>query len=157
LLHESELAEISLETTDTEIAASRLTVRRQVPMRAPRRVAADQLEGQTRAAGSNGATATPHEESSAIDASSGSSGAPISEEDAAITIAATAVGVFRSSQPPVKVGDAVKTGQVVGIVESLKIPNEVMAPVAGSITEVIAAEGQAVEYGQPLLLITPSH
>lgn len=82
--------------------------------------------------------------------------ASTTEEKETVTVSATAVGMFRRSQPPLKIGDSVILGQVVGIVESLKIPNEVIAPVAGEVTEILAEEGQAVEYGQSLFLLGPS-
>jgi len=154
LLRESDLAEISLESTDGDSAASRLTVRRQAPLRGPRRQppVATEYSGTgvesevSTVATSNGATAssnTPDNSSAAA------------EDNDTVLISATAVGVFRSAQPPLKAGDAVKSGQVVGIVESLKIPNEVIAPVAAQIVEVLSAEGSAVEYGQPLFLLNP--
>ena len=77
--------------------------------------------------------------------------APIAAPDAVIT--ATAVGLFRQMSPPLEVGATVKAGQVVAIVESLKIPNEIVAAQAGRISQLLAEDGQGVEYGQPLLAI----
>lgn len=68
-----------------------------------------------------------------------------------ITVTATAVGLFRAA--PVRVGDAVRMGQVLGSVESLKVPNDVAAPAAGQITEILVEDGQGVEFGQPLVAL----
>ncbi len=68
------------------------------------------------------------------------------------------VGTFyRSSspggQPMVDVGQAVKAGQALCIIEAMKIMNEIEADVAGTIVKVLADDGQAVEFGQPLFVI----
>lgn len=68
---------------------------------------------------------------------------------------ATAVGVFWQMSPPLQAGAAVKAGQVVAIVESLKIPNEIIVPRDGRVSQVLVEDGQGVEYGQPLLSIAP--
>lgn len=73
-------------------------------------------------------------------------------------ISAPLVGVFRASlkpggKPLAQVGDIVRQGQVIGIIESLNVPNEVEALSAGRISDILAQDGQPVEYGQPLLVI----
>lgn len=70
------------------------------------------------------------------------------------------VGVFRVGMKPgakalATIGDVVREGQVVCAVEALNVPNEVEAPIAGRLSAVFVSEGQAVEYGQPLLTIEP--
>jgi len=55
----------------------------------------------------------------------------------------------------VKVGDQVEVGQVLCIVEAMKLMNEIESDVAGEIVKRIAASGQPVEYGQPLFAIRP--
>jgi len=148
LLHDSELSEISLETTGEENAASRLTVRREAPVRARRRPLSAEAPRDAPANGSG--------ENVAGEAAAPGSSEKSEAADATITVSATAVGVYRCAKPVLRAGDTVKLGQVLGIVESLKIPNEVMAPLAGIVDDVLAEEGQAVEYGQALLTITPS-
>ena len=49
-----------------------------------------------------------------------------------------------------------KARQIVGAVESLKVLNEVYAPWDGFVVEILAFEGQAIEWGQPLLILEPS-
>ena len=68
------------------------------------------------------------------------------------------VGTFYESPSPgspafVKVGDVVEVGQVLCIVEAMKLMNEIESDAAGEIVERIAASGQPVEYGQPLFAI----
>ncbi|KAF0094204.1 MAG: acetyl-CoA carboxylase biotin carboxyl carrier protein [Puniceicoccaceae bacterium 5H] len=68
------------------------------------------------------------------------------------------VGTFYSSPSPdsppfVKVGDSVNNESVVCIVEAMKVMNEIKAELSGTITEVLAQNGQPVEYGQPLFRV----
>jgi acetyl-CoA carboxylase biotin carboxyl carrier protein len=68
------------------------------------------------------------------------------------------VGTFYESPSPgtaafVNVGDQVEVGQVLCIVEAMKLMNEIECDVAGEVVKRIAASGQPVEYGQPLFAI----
>jgi acetyl-CoA carboxylase biotin carboxyl carrier protein len=68
------------------------------------------------------------------------------------------VGTFYESPSPgapafVKLGDQVEVGQVLCIVEAMKLMNEIESDVAGEVVRRIAASGQPVEYGQPLFAI----
>jgi len=72
------------------------------------------------------------------------------------------VGTFyaapASSAPPfVKLGDVVQVGQVLCIIEAMKLMNELESEVAGEIVRLYVENGQAVEYGQSLFAISPSH
>jgi acetyl-CoA carboxylase biotin carboxyl carrier protein len=71
------------------------------------------------------------------------------------------VGTFFSAPAPgakpyVSVGDKVEIGQVVCIVEAMKLMNEVQSEVSGRVAEVCVENGQAVEYGQEIYLIAPA-
>jgi len=68
------------------------------------------------------------------------------------------VGTFYRSPSPgakafVELGQAVKAGETLCIIEAMKLLNEIEAEVSGEITEVLVENGQAVEYGQPLFVI----
>ena len=64
---------------------------------------------------------------------------------------------FRSPQPGAKafidVGSAVKAGDTLLIVEAMKTMNQIPAPRAGTVTQILFEDGQPVEYGEPLLII----
>ena len=53
----------------------------------------------------------------------------------------------------VKVGDRVEKGQTLGIVEAMKLMNEIESDFDGKVAEIYVENGQAVEYGQPLFRI----
>jgi acetyl-CoA carboxylase biotin carboxyl carrier protein len=77
-----------------------------------------------------------------------------------IKIEAPMVGTFYSASSPdaapfVQEGDVVKDGQVLCIIEAMKLMNEIEAKVAGRIARVLVENGQPVEFGQPLFLIDP--
>lgn len=54
------------------------------------------------------------------------------------------------AEPFIKVGDTVKKGQVLAIVESMKLMNEIESEYDGVVAEILVENGQGVEYGQPL-------
>lgn len=68
------------------------------------------------------------------------------------------VGTFYAAPSPeadcyVKVGDCVKKGQVVGIVEAMKLMNEIESEYDGIVEEILVKNEETVEYGQPLFVI----
>jgi acetyl-CoA carboxylase biotin carboxyl carrier protein len=70
------------------------------------------------------------------------------------------VGTFYESPAPgapsfVQIGDQVEVGQVLCIVEAMKLMNEIEADIAGEVVKRIATSGQPVEYGAPLFAIRP--
>lgn len=85
--------------------------------------------------------------------------APIEEEAEDETyITSPIVGTFYSAPSPeakafVKVGDRVKAGQTVCILEAMKLMNEIESDFDGKVAEIYVENGQAVEYGQPLFRI----
>ena len=69
------------------------------------------------------------------------------------------VGTFyaapaEDAAPFVKVGDSVKEGQVLAIVEAMKLMNEIESDFTGTVAEILVENGQAVEFGQPLFVIS---
>src|SRR5215211_5228437 len=84
---------------------------------------------------------------------------PPFEEGYAIT--APMIGTYYSAPAPgeapfVQVGDRIEVGQVIGIIEAMKIMNEIAADRSGIVKEILVANAQAVEYGSPLIRLLPA-
>lgn len=84
---------------------------------------------------------------------------PVPEENSHI-VKSPIVGTFYEAPSPgappfVKVGDTVEIGQVLCIVEAMKLLNEIESDVAGEIVKKMATNGQPIEYGQELFAIRP--
>jgi len=74
------------------------------------------------------------------------------------TVKSPMVGTFYRSASPgakpfIEVGSVVKEGDTLCIIEAMKILNEIEADKAGTVTQILGENGQAVEYGQPLFVI----
>lgn len=87
--------------------------------------------------------------------------APAAAEEPAVTgtpVTSPMVGTFYrapnpGAEPFVKVGDRVEVGQTLGIIEAMKLLNEIEAETAGVIKEICVENAQPVEFGQPLFII----
>jgi len=82
------------------------------------------------------------------------------DTDGLVTITSPIVGTFYRSPSPdadpyVEEGDYVRKGQVLCIVEAMKLMNEIESEADGRITKILAESTKPVEYGQPLFLIDP--
>lgn len=100
-----------------------------------------------------------------VAAAPASMAAPVAEVAAAVesaetghTVKSPMVGTFYRSASPgaktfVEVGDAVKEGDTLCIIEAMKILNEIEADKSGTVRRILAENGQAVEYGQALFII----
>ena len=92
-------------------------------------------------------------------ASTAPKAAPPAADDASIaTITSPFVGTFYRAPSPqapsfVDVGSEIRPGTVLCIVEAMKLMNEIEAEIAGTIVEVVAANGKPVEYGDPLFRV----
>lgn len=102
------------------------------------------------------APVTPQVESQA------QSALPVTEtvSDTSVAIDSPMVGTFYRAPSPeapayVQVGDQVKIGQVLCIIEAMKLMNEIEAEVSGKISKIHVENAQAVEFGQPLFSIEP--
>ena len=78
--------------------------------------------------------------------------------DTGKSIKSPIVGTFYSAPSPtkppfVKVGDKVNEGDTVCIVESMKVMNEIQADISGTVKSIAVKDGEAVEFGQPLIII----
>jgi acetyl-CoA carboxylase biotin carboxyl carrier protein len=93
-------------------------------------------------------------------AAPGEARAEITEESKLVTITSPIVGIFHRSPSPeaspfVEVGNTVKKGQTLCIVEAMKLMNEIESDTDGIISKILVDNGQPVEYGEPLFLIEP--
>ena len=127
-----------------------------------------EAEGKVRIVKSAGATmqgyATPAVQSApltqALPAAEASSAtiAPPQQPVAEHVVKSPMVGTFYLSASPgakpfVEVGDSIKAGQTICIIEAMKILNEIEADKTGTVSRILCVNGQAVEYGQPLFEI----
>jgi acetyl-CoA carboxylase biotin carboxyl carrier protein len=86
--------------------------------------------------------------------------APPTNDRRLVDILSPMVGTFYRAPGPdeaafVEVGDRVRMGQTVCIIEAMKLMNELEAEVSGEIVEILIQNGQPVEYGQPLMRVNP--
>jgi len=84
-----------------------------------------------------------------------------SADDGLVVIKSPMVGTFYRSPNPespafVSIGDRIRVGQVLCIIEAMKLMNEIEAEQAGEIVGVQVENGQAVQYGDPLFTIRPA-
>ena len=84
--------------------------------------------------------------------------APVPPVPTGHTVKSPMVGTFYRSSAPgakpfVEVGQVVKEGETICIIEAMKILNEIESDKSGTIAQILSDNGQAVEYGQPLFII----
>jgi len=86
--------------------------------------------------------------------------APLPTESGLIEVTSPMVGTFYRSPAPgessfVEVGDRIRLGQTVCIIEAMKLMNEIESEVAGQVVEILLQNGEPVEFGQPLMRVKP--
>ncbi len=156
-LIEKDIAEFELERGDVKVRIRRAgkaplppQETRVVPMAAAVALPGTEPVAQPSAAPAAGTAPTP------------SAASPAAEEAAGLkTIQSPIVGTFYDAPSPgappfVKVGDSVATGQVLCIIEAMKLMNEIESDFSGEIVKKFVSNGQPVEYGQPLFAIRPA-
>jgi acetyl-CoA carboxylase biotin carboxyl carrier protein len=99
-----------------------------------------------------------HAQMAPASAAAGPAPVPVAPVSTDHIVKSPMVGTFYRSASPgakafVEVGDSVKEGQTLCIVEAMKILNEIEADKSGTVTQILCQNGQAVEYGQPLFAI----
>ncbi len=80
--------------------------------------------------------------------------------DGLVIIPAPMVGTFYrapspDAKPYVNVGDSIEAGEVICIIEAMKLMNEITADITGEVTEILVEDGQSVEYDQPMFQVRP--
>ena len=88
-------------------------------------------------------------------------GGKVAEDGRRVVVKSPMVGTFYRSPAPdappfVEVGQDLHVGQVVCIIEAMKLMNEIKSEVAGRVVEVLVENGSPVEYGQPLFSLEPN-
>jgi len=88
------------------------------------------------------------------------SAAQLSDESRRVVIKSPMVGtLYRAAAPDappfVEVGQDLEAGQVVCIIEAMKLMNEIKAEVSGRVVEILVENGSPVEFGQPLFVLEP--
>jgi acetyl-CoA carboxylase biotin carboxyl carrier protein len=92
-------------------------------------------------------------------AGSGAAATPAADAEAGLhVVKSPIVGTFYGSPSPgaspfVAPGDHVEKGQVIGIIEAMKLMNEIESDVAGEVVKCLVSNGQAIEFGQPLFSV----
>ena len=86
------------------------------------------------------------------------SAAPAEHQTSGQSIDSPMVGTFYSAPSPtakpfVTVGQKINQGDTVGIIEAMKIMNQIEADQSGTVIEILIKDGEAVEFGQPLIVI----
>ena len=123
-----------------------------------------EAEGKVRIVKSSGAPLVMQQTAAplAVAPLTGMSAVPMVEAAAAVpaghAVKSPMVGTFYRSASPgakafVEVGSVIREGETICIIEAMKILNEIEADKSGTVTKILAENGQAVEYGQPLFLI----
>jgi acetyl-CoA carboxylase biotin carboxyl carrier protein len=87
--------------------------------------------------------------------------APANDDSKYLVVKSPMIGTFYRSagpgKPPfVNIGDEVKPGKIVCIIEAMKLFNEIESDLAGKIVKMLVDDGKPVEYDQPLFLVDPS-
>ena len=157
----SEVREVALEKDDFKI-----TIRTRYDEPAPREVTgAPMMPSYYMHPAMTGGMAPPSPSGTAPPPASAPAQAPSSAdhqpEDNLLTIRSPMIGTFYRRPSPdqevlVKVGTPVKKGDVVCVIEAMKLFNEIESEVEGQIARVLVEDAQPVEYDQPLFLVEPS-
>jgi acetyl-CoA carboxylase biotin carboxyl carrier protein len=147
LLEESGIAEIEIKEGEEAVRISRMPAAGALPAMMPQFAHLAALPPAAAAGAAAPAAAVPAVESAAPK--------PKPNEH---VITAPMVGTFYASPSPgakafVEIGDEIKVGQVLCIIEAMKMMNQIEADKAGRITSIMARNGDPVEYGQPLFVV----
>ncbi|EWM53264.1 acetyl-CoA carboxylase biotin carboxyl carrier protein [Ruminococcus flavefaciens] len=104
------------------------------------------------------AAAVPAHTSAPAESTLSESEASMAEEVSGKIVKSPIVGTFYSAPSPdkppfVKTGDEVKRGDVIMIIESMKLMNEIQSEYDGTVEQILVSDGQAVEFDQPIMVI----
>ncbi len=145
LLESSDLSEIEVEAAGTTL------VLRKPPVALAVAAPADRDDGATDGSGAGGSAASPD----------GAAGGSAREASGLHAVVAPLTGVFYLAPSPgavpyVKVGGSVSAGQVIGLIEAMKLFNEIKSDVNGTVRRIAAETGALVKAKQALIEVEPS-
>ncbi len=135
LLTETDLSEIEVEQDDFRVRLSRQSSAAPIQVHAP---VAQPVSAPAPAA-------APAETSSPAAAAAGNVPSPM--------VGTAYLAPAPGADPFIKIGDSVKEGETVIIVEAMKTMNQIAAPKSGKVTAILVEDGQPVEFGEQLLMI----
>lgn len=149
-------SEVKLETGDVKITIrtgsdeKETTIVQQVPQQMPQQMPAQQPQQQQAPAQQESVPQKETKETPAAD-----------DDSKYITVKSPIIGTFYRKPSPDKptfaeVGDTVKEGDVLCIIEAMKLFNEIESEVSGKIVKVLVDDSSPVEFDQPLFLVDPS-
>ena len=152
-LIEKDIAEFELERGDVKVKIKRAAEPAPVPLPDSRYIA-------VHPAPVNAGAHVPASAPAKVDLAAAAAAVPEPEEDLHI-VRSPIVGTFYEAPSPgsppfVKVGDTLQVGQVLCIVEAMKLMNEIECDVAGELVKKLVANGQPIEYGQELFALRPA-
>lgn len=149
LVAESGVAEVELEDDEFRMVVRTVSQQAPAPVATPVVQSTVAVPAPSPNTAQHPAPAAPEAASAEPPASSGT------------TVKAPIVGTFYEAPSPdaeafVKVGDTVKVGDVLCIIEAMKLMNEIESEVSGVVKEVLVSNAQPVQYDEPLFIIDPS-
>lgn len=151
LLNKNDLAELSVKREFGENDSLNVRVSKYAPQSAAVHYAAPMAPAQVAAP----AAPAPHAPSAAPVAAAASGGDPASHPGAVTSpmVGTVYLAAEPGAAPFIAVGDPVKEGQTVLIIEAMKTMNHIPAPRAGTVKRILVEDGTPVEFGAPLLII----
>ena len=155
-LIEKDIAEFELERGDVKVKISRSAKAQPIASAAP-----EVHFIQAVAPASKANSSAPSGASATTERGDRPAAAPVDVEEDLFIVKSPIVGTFYESPSPgappfFKVGDHVDTGQILCIIEAMKLMNEIESDASGVLVKRMVNNGQPVEYGQPLFAIRPS-
>lgn len=163
LVAESGVAEVEIEEDDFKLVIRRdaptVTVQSPVPYMQPFQGAYPPPPPPPAAQSVEHASPAPSAPASSTPSAEDKSAS--SEDTGTITVKAPIVGTFYRSPSPdaesfVNVGDTIAKGDVLCIIEAMKLMNEIEAEVSGVVRKILVEDAQPVEFDQPLFVVDPS-
>ena len=145
----SGVSEVSMEQGDFKITIKTDNPVEQVMVQAPVNMVQAQPQQMVQAPVSNETTTNE------------SAAAPVEDDSKLITIKSPMIGTFYRRPAPdkdlfVNVGDSISSGDVICIIEAMKLFNEIESEISGKIVKILVDDQTPVEYDQPLFLVDPS-